>query len=78
MGKPYVIVGYDKDNDVYVEYQRTDSLKYAIALARNLMKLLETGSLKRQCSDGSYEPIDWLEIINVYKPEQILWKSYED
>lgn len=74
----YSVVGYDKDHDVSVCYGVFHSTEDAIRKAKELKNELDCGRLKRQCSDGSSEPIDW---INVYKnwgqeDETPVWHSY--
>lgn len=55
----YTVVGYDKDNDVYIEYGEYGSLWTAYGRASELSKMVENGELKRK---DNGEPIDWIEI----------------
>jgi len=42
--------------------------------------LLDKGELKRICSDGTKEPMDWLEVYWNWNgdDERIVWGSYND
>lgn len=61
---PYVIVGYDKDSDVYIRLAVIyDSLDAAIKVA----DCMATLGLKRKSND---EPFDWLEVITEHKDIQ--------
>ena len=76
----YSIIGYDKDNDVFVSYGQFEVLAKAMKKAKELEELLNAGELKRICSDGTEEPIDWLEVYWNWNgdDEQIIWGSYDD
>lgn len=52
----------------------------AIKKAEELKKLLDKGELKRICSDGTKEPMDWLEVYWNWNEddERIVWGSYND
>ena len=41
---------------------------------------IEIGELKRKCSDGTEEPMDWIEVYWNWNEddEQIIWGSYDD
>ena len=54
----YTVVGYDKDNDVYVEYGTYEKLGHARARMEELEPYLVRDELRRE----NGEPIDWLEI----------------
>ncbi len=75
--KPFAIVGYDKDYDVYVEYKRFRNLVVAEAFATYLKKSLEKGTLKRKCSDGILKPIDWVQVVDSENFDKVFWASYE-
>lgn len=72
----YTILGYDKDNDVFVEYGEFEVLHYATEKAKELKKLLDKDELKRENGD----PIDWVEIYWNYNgaDEEIIWASYDN
>lgn len=57
----YTVIGYDKDNDVYVKYAEYSVEWFAIMKANELKKQIERGSLRRE---DNGEPIDWIEIWN--------------
>lgn len=72
----YTIIGYDKDNDVFVEYGEFEVLHYAMVKANELKKLLDKEELKRE----NGEPIDWIEVYWNYNKadEEMTWASYEN
>ena len=76
----YTVVGYDKDNDAFVCYGNFEVLAKAVDKAKELAKQIECGTLKRRCSDGTEEPIDWIEVYwNWNKDdEDMIWASYDD
>lgn len=55
----YTVVGYDKDNDVYIEYGEYSTLWFAYQHANELSKMVENDELRRR---DNGEPIDWIEI----------------
>lgn len=55
----YTVVGYDKDNDVYIEYGEYSVIQFAYMRAEELNDMIERGELKRK---DNGEPIDWVEI----------------
>lgn len=55
----YTVVGYDKDNDVYVEYGEYYDIQFALEIAEELNGMIERGELKRK---DNGEPIDWIEV----------------
>ena len=55
----YAVVGYDKDNDVYVEYGEYSVIQSAYQRAEELQKMIDSGELRRK---DNGEPIDWIEI----------------
>lgn len=71
----YTIIGYDKDNDVFIEYGNFEVLHYAMEKAKELKKLLDKDELKRE----NGEPIDWVEVYWNYNgaDEEMIWASYE-
>ena len=75
----YTVVGYDKDNDVYVEYGTYEKLCHARARMEELEPYLVRDELRRECSDGTLEPIDWLEIYQHWNwhGEELVAKSYK-
>ena len=77
---PYVVIGYDKDNDVYVCYGEFIYEKMAKQEAEELTVCMKRGLLKRECSDGTMEPIDWIEVYKNWNKddEQVVWASYND
>lgn len=75
----YTVVGYDKDNDVFVTYDSTIYKDKAIAMAKEYADMVENGELRWPGTDEG-EPIDW---ISVYKgwateDEEKIWTSYEE
>lgn len=59
----YTLVGYDKDNDTYIEYESYPSFEKAYDEAIELRKKIEKGELK---NEENGEPIDWIEIYKNY------------
>ena len=55
----YTVVGYDKDNDVYIEYGEYSVIQFAYMRADELNGMIDRGELKRK---DNGEPIDWIEI----------------
>lgn len=70
----YTVVGYDKDNDVYVEYEDYDLSVEAEYHAKQLKKLLDKGELRRE----NGEPIDWIEVVQSDNYDVVYWASYEE
>ena len=73
----YTVVGYDKDNDIYVVLDDKYTLSIdAEIYAKELIPLLHSGQLRTE----NGEPIDWIEIYYDYngKDEAMIWVSYED
>ena len=60
----YKVEGYDKDNDVYVEYWKGTDLEKAKEISIILDNIALNDKLIRYCNDGSKEPIDWVHIVN--------------
>ena len=60
----YKVEGYDKDNDVYVNYWNGSDLEMAKEIASTLYKIVKRDELIRYKSDGSKEPIDWILVSN--------------
>lgn len=56
----YTVDGYDKDNDVYVEYWKGEDLEKAKEIAIVLNNIAIHDGLVR-CSG---EPIDWVQVTN--------------
>ena len=44
----YTVVGYDKDNDVYVEYGEYSVIQSAYQRAEELQKMIDSGELRRK------------------------------
>lgn len=59
----YTVIGYDKDNDVYVKYSESLSRWGACKIASDLAKKIKCGELRR--ADNG-EPIDWIEVYVDY------------
>ena len=76
----YSVIGYDKDNDIFVCYEKCENKATAITKAEKLARKVSKGELKRKCSDGSEEPIDWIEVYWNWNEddERIIWGSYND
>jgi hypothetical protein len=75
----YTVVGYDKDNDVYEKYGEYTVPYFALIKASEMTGLMNRGELKRKCSDGTMEPIDWIEIYKNMdtSDEEKVWSSYD-
>lgn len=73
----YAVIGYDKDNDIFICYGKFDVLANAMDKAKELAEQAYNGELKRKCSDGTEEPIDWIEVYWDWNEddEQIIWGS---
>ncbi len=70
----YTVVGYDKDNDVYVEYGDYHRQIEAEHHARELADLVYRDKLRRE----NGEPIDWIEIVQTDDWDVVYWVSYEE
>lgn len=75
----YTIVGYDKENDVFVECDSSLYSDKAITTAKEYADMIENGELRWPGTDEG-EPIDW---ISVYKgwateDEEKIWTSYKE
>lgn len=55
----YTVVGYDKDNDTYIEYGEYSVLQFACERADELNEMITRGELRRK---DNGEPIDWIEV----------------
>lgn len=55
----YTVVGYDKDNDAYIEYGEYSVIQSAYMRAKELSEMIDHGELRRK---DNGEPIDWIEI----------------
>lgn len=73
----FAVVGYDKDNDVYIEYKLFQKRAIAESFAKELKKGIEKGTLTRKCSDGTLEPIDWVQVVDSEDFDKVFWTSYE-
>ena len=78
--------GYDKDNDVYVEFYRGIEKTAAIEMAEKKTNLLNHNQLYRILATGEIEPIDWVEVVEgdaelcasgEYK-DYLIWSSYNN
>ena len=78
--KEYSVIGYEKDSDVFIFYFESESSLAAINKAKELNELCQQDELKRTCSDGTEEPIDWLEVYWHWNEaeEQLIWASYNE
>lgn len=76
----YSVIGYDKNNDVFINYGEFEVLAKAVEKAKELSKQIDCGELKRKCSDGTEEPMDWIEVYWNWNgdDEEIIWGSYDD
>lgn len=59
----YTVVGYDKDNDVYIEYAEYSVELFATMKAHELADKIKRGELRRE---DNGEPIDWIEVYENY------------
>lgn len=73
----YTVCGYDKDNDVYEIYLDTKNFDDAKQLAEVLSNLVLNGCLYRRCSDGSREPIDWIDVVDTENNEIVYWTTID-
>lgn len=71
------IYGYDKDNSVYTLYGMFEDMETAKEYANGCREFLDEDEMKRYCSDGTFEPIDWLEIISTDNYDVCYWNSYD-
>ena len=73
----YSVIGYNKDNDVFVCYSKHEILECAIERAKNLFELVKKNELRRE---DNGEPIDWIEVYWNWNKndEQILFGLYND
>lgn len=71
----YTVVGYDKDNDVHVEYGTYEKLGQARARVEELEPYLVHDELRRE----NGEPIDMLEIYQHWNwhGEELVEGSYK-
>lgn len=76
----YSVIAYDKDNDVFICYGKYIEESDAMKKARELKKIFDKGELKRTCSDGTEEPMNWLEVYWNWNEddERIIWSTYND
>lgn len=68
----YEVMGYDKDNDVFIVFLNTINLKEAIAEAQQLAEKCKRDEL---LNPDNGEPIDWVEIYD--DEANCIWASYE-
>lgn len=57
----YTVVGYDKDNDVYIPFECTQYEDKAKKIADYFLELIKKGELRNEENDG--EPIDCVFIF---------------
>ena len=70
----YTVIGYDKDNDFYVEYGDYYDFDSANNRMEELMLYLAHDELRTEYG----EPIDWLEIYQITdNGEELVAKSYK-
>lgn len=72
--KKYTVVGYDKDNDVYVVYDSFRKFDDAVEKGRELGKLVKEDKLRRE----NGEPIDWIQVYANWNTidETAVWGSF--
>lgn len=70
----YVLEGYDKDNDAYIVYARSNDLEEIKEWACEYIPVVTTDKLIRKCSDGSIEPMDDILITDTETEEKI-WNT---
>ena len=64
----FTVVGYDKDNDVYIPYAKYSVEWFAGLKASELVNEIRRGELRRE---DNGEPIDWIEIFeNFNEPNE--------
>lgn len=73
--KEYVIIGYDKDNDCYIELYSNNNYNKVIIMAKKLKRLVQKDRLLNPYNN---EPLDWLEVVDRYNPSAVYWASYKD
>lgn len=73
----YSVVGYEKDNDVFIEFGEYSEFNDAVKEAKRLTNLMNSGKLRR---DDNGDPIDWIEVYHNYElpGEELMWASYRD
>lgn len=70
----YTVVGYDKDNDVYIKYATYSVEIFAYMKADELFSEVKRGDLRRK---DNGEPIDWIIIYENYgDPDEKVIKTY--
>lgn len=68
----FVIIAYDKDNDVYEDLYSDTDYQNVLAKAKQYAEQCKTNTLRR--SDNG-EPFDWIQIESTSAPGKPLWTS---
>ena len=68
----FMVMAYDKDNDVYEELYNSLSYEDALNHAKIYTEQCKAGTLRR--SDNN-EPFDWIQIENSEYPGEPIWIS---
>lgn len=66
----YIVQGYDKDNDMYIELFKTEKLEIAYLIAETFEPLIIKDCLVNR-EYGGAEPIDYIEIINIITQKRV-------
>ena len=66
----FTVVGYNKENNTYIEYEDFELSIEAEMYGRELKKMLDSGELNM--------PIDWIEVVQTDNYDVAYWLSYED
>ena len=66
----FTVVGYNKENNAYIEYEDFELSIEAEMYARELKKMLDSGEPNM--------PIDWIEVVQTDNYDVVYWVSYEE
>lgn len=66
----FTVVGYNKENNTYIEYEDFELSIEAEMYARELKKMLDNGEISM--------PIDWIEVVQTDNYDVVYWLSYEE
>lgn len=66
----FTVVGYNKENNAYIEYEDFELSIEAEMYAKELKEMLDNGKLNM--------PIDWIEIVQTDNYDVVYWVSYEE
>jgi hypothetical protein len=66
----FTVVGYNKENNAYIEYDDFELSIEAEMYAKELNKMLDNGELNM--------PVDWFEVVQTDNYDVVYWLSYEE